>query len=94
MKIKAKKIKRRKEKLKKIIKKKTGKKALKLHLIDSPRPPQTYSLGKKINLKRGGGGTIEMHNIYSSDGYIIGRALLFLFLFSSGKVSKCNISVK
>ena len=28
------------------------------------RLPQTYLSGKKMNLKRGGGGMIRMHNIY------------------------------
>ena len=31
---------------------------------NSPRPPQTYLSGKKMNLKRGGGEIIKMHNIY------------------------------
>ena len=29
-----------------------------------PRPPQTYLSGEKMNLKKGGGGIIKMHNIY------------------------------
>ena len=36
----------------------------------SPRPPQTYSSGEKNDLKRGGGGMIELHNIYPClEGY-------------------------
>ena len=51
-------MKKGKEKRRKITKK--GGKALKMHLfglqtqkISSPRPPQTYFSGEKINLKRG-----------------------------------------
>ena len=29
-----------------------------------PLPLQTYSSGEKMNFKRGGGGMIEMHNVY------------------------------
>ena len=52
---------------------KNGRKALKIRFLGlynqkklrgaSPRPPKTYSSGEK-NLKRGGRGMIEIHNIY------------------------------
>ena len=52
-------MKRGKEKLKKNFIKKTGKKALKMHLFGN------LFVGVKKNLKKGGGmGMIEMHNIY------------------------------
>ena len=37
------------------------------HFRPPPRRPQTYSSGKKIHPKRGGGGMIEIRNIYPCD---------------------------
>ena len=44
--------------------KKTGEKALKCIFWGIPARHKLIRRGKKNNLKRGGGGQIEMHNIY------------------------------